>query len=288
LLLLRAEAVMAPLYAVVNAMRSARIMVLLRENVETHRSLYEGMEADTRSEKAPYVVGPLKEDSRLLERLVMEGWGQGWGIFCTSREPFAEVRRHWRRFLMIGIASTTERVFFRFYDPLIFDAVWPLLSPVQQGYLLSRCNAVLLERPSWEIARLIAPEGTREPFMRRGGTMFRLSQAQEDALAEWHRTEKSLSYVLPGLRKAFPEETAAMDDDELLAVVHEVRARAQRYGIESDAGTQQLLGLRLLIGPGLYRLPLFEDRMLRGHYTAEVRLRALVQVFGYAMKGKMG
>ena len=41
---------------------------------------------------APYLVGPMRKDSALLERLFREGHGKRWGIYCTSREKFAEVR----------------------------------------------------------------------------------------------------------------------------------------------------------------------------------------------------
>ena len=49
----------------------------------------------------------------------MEGWGRRWGIYVTSREPFKEVRRHFRRFLMVEFEDTEERVYFRFYDPWV-------------------------------------------------------------------------------------------------------------------------------------------------------------------------
>ncbi len=116
---LRKEARKEPLYAVLDAAREDRILELLREHVEPHRSLYEGAEGETLEEVAPYLVGPIQEDSALLERLVREGWGKRWGIYCTSREPFREVRRHWRRFLMVELDESRERVYFRFYDPAV-------------------------------------------------------------------------------------------------------------------------------------------------------------------------
>ena len=116
---LRSEARSKPLYAVLDAAREDRILELLREHVEPHRSLYEGAEGETLDEVAPYLVGPMQEDSMLLERLVREGWGKRWGIYCTSREPFREVRRHWRRFLMVELDESGEQVYFRFYDPAV-------------------------------------------------------------------------------------------------------------------------------------------------------------------------
>lgn len=114
---LRAEASQAPLYAVLDAARTPRILTVLREAVEPHRSLYEGAAGDPLEEVAPYLVGPMTKDSRLLEQLVREGFSRRWGIFCASALPFIEVRRHLRRFLMVEREDTGERVYFRFYDP---------------------------------------------------------------------------------------------------------------------------------------------------------------------------
>jgi hypothetical protein len=75
------------------------------------------VEGETLEEVAPYGVGPMREDSELLDRLVLEGWGKRWGIWCTSEEKFVEIRRHWRRFLMVELEETGEKVYFRFYDP---------------------------------------------------------------------------------------------------------------------------------------------------------------------------
>lgn len=123
---LRDEAAREPLYAVVDAARDSRILELLRESAELHRSLYEGAPGEPLDEVAPYLVGPMAPESRLLERLVLEGWGRRWGIWCTSRERFAEVRRQWRRFLMVELEDTGERVYFRFYDPGVLSVFLPV------------------------------------------------------------------------------------------------------------------------------------------------------------------
>jgi hypothetical protein len=121
---LRDEARREPLYAVLDGARDERILELLREHVEAHRSLYDGAEGETFEDVAPYLVGPMREDSALLDKLVMEGWGKRWGIYFTSRDRFAEVRRHWRRFLMVELEEAGERVYFRFYDPWVLRVFW--------------------------------------------------------------------------------------------------------------------------------------------------------------------
>jgi hypothetical protein len=116
LAVLQAEAEKAPLYAVLDAARDDRILVLLRESVETYRSLYEGVEGEALGDVAPYLVR-LPAGSRLLEALVREGWGRRWGIYLTSEVGLVEVRRHLRRFLMVEVEETGEPLYYRFYDP---------------------------------------------------------------------------------------------------------------------------------------------------------------------------
>ncbi len=142
---LRNEARSEPLYAVLDAAREDRILELLREHVEPHRSLYEGAEGEPLEEVAPYLVGPMREDSVLLERLVREGWGKRWGIYCTSREPFREVRRHWRRILMVELDESRERVYFRFYDPAVMVTFMDTADEEQRSSVNAIFSSLLAE-----------------------------------------------------------------------------------------------------------------------------------------------
>lgn len=145
---LRAEALAEPLYAIVDTARDDRILELLREHVEPHRSLYEGAEGEPLDEVAPYLVGPMRADSRLLDKLVMEGWGRRWGIYCTSREPFREVRRHFRRFLMVELEETGERVYFRFADPGVMVPFMDVATEDQQATVTNHLFNIAAENLS--------------------------------------------------------------------------------------------------------------------------------------------
>lgn len=114
---LQSEAEKEPMFALLDGARDGRIVQLLREHVEPHRSLYEGAEGEPLEDVAPYLAGPIHKGSLLLSRLVMLGWGSRWGAWVASRMPFAELRRHFRRFLMVELAPSGERVYFRFVDP---------------------------------------------------------------------------------------------------------------------------------------------------------------------------
>jgi hypothetical protein len=107
-----------PLFAVADASRDARVLVLLRESVDRWQSLFEGAPGRAADEQAPYLV-ELRDDSELCERLVAEGWGRRWASYLTSRRPFKEVRTHLRRLLMVEDEETGEQMYFRFYDPAV-------------------------------------------------------------------------------------------------------------------------------------------------------------------------
>lgn len=145
-----------PLFAVLDAARSDRILTLLQESVETYRSLYEGIPGDALAHVAPYLVS-LPQGSRLLERLVREGWGKRWGSFLTCRRPFKDVRRHLRRFLMVADADTRQRFYFRFYDPGVLRSFFPAATERQRVELFGEIETFLVEGERGEVLRFDAP-----------------------------------------------------------------------------------------------------------------------------------
>ncbi len=126
---LRAQEV--PLYAILDAARSERILELLRESVEDCRSLYEGPQGEVLADVAPYLVR-LPRESWLLEALVQEGWGSSWGVYLTSAQPVLELRRHLRKFLMVEAEGMEGRLYFRFYDPRVLQVFLPTCSESQR------------------------------------------------------------------------------------------------------------------------------------------------------------
>lgn len=119
------------LYAVLDAARSHRVLELLQESVEEHRSLYEGPQGAALEEVAPYLV-PLPPNSRLLKPLVQEGWGESWGIYLTCPLSPLETRRHLRKFLMAEAEGIDGRLYFRFYDPRVLKGFLPTCSADQR------------------------------------------------------------------------------------------------------------------------------------------------------------
>lgn len=146
----------APLYAVLDAARSVRILELLHESVEECRSLYEGPQGDVLEEVAPYLVSLPNRKSWLLEALVQEGWGAGWGVYLTSPQPFLEVRRHLRKFLMVAMEEAEGRFYFRFYDPRVLEVFLPSCEDEARKEFFGATGSFILASPSGEVLELSA------------------------------------------------------------------------------------------------------------------------------------
>jgi hypothetical protein len=114
---IRALSKSQPLYAVLDAARTPRVLELLSSAEEQFQCLYDGESAVELAACAPYLVR-LPERSRLLRKLVRHGWGQSWGVYFVCEAPFAEVRKHLRHFLMVKTEDGKD-YFFRFYDPRV-------------------------------------------------------------------------------------------------------------------------------------------------------------------------
>jgi pSer/pThr/pTyr-binding forkhead associated (FHA) protein len=112
-----------PLFALLDAARDASVLVHLLGGKEEYQSLYEGPKGEQLAVVAPYLVC-LPQQSPLLATLVKEGWGKSWGIYLTSPEPFKEVRKHFRRFLEVGLPDG-KKVYFRYYDPRVLRVYLP-------------------------------------------------------------------------------------------------------------------------------------------------------------------
>ncbi|QRK11416.1 DUF4123 domain-containing protein [Archangium violaceum] len=146
----------APLYAIVDAARSERILELLHESVEECHSLYEGPQGVALADVAPFLVSLPRKDSWLLEALVQEGWTDAWGVYFTTAVPLLQVRRHLRKFLMVEAEDVEGRLYFRFYDPRVLSVFLPTSPPEAkkeffgdiERFILSGSNGTLMEFPS--------------------------------------------------------------------------------------------------------------------------------------------
>ncbi len=151
------EAVDGRLFAVVDAARDDRILILVRESVERYQSLYEGTDGEALAHVAPYLV-ELPKGSGLLRRLVREGWETRWASFIETNLSFKHLRRHLRRFLMVADADTRKKMYFRFYDPGVLRTFVPASTVKQRAEFFGEINAFYVENENGDVARF----GTEE------------------------------------------------------------------------------------------------------------------------------
>lgn len=151
------------LYALLDAAREPSIVATLEREPETHQCLYEGKQAEELGAYAPYLV-ELTADSPLLNSLAGRAMGQSYCVFLTSAKPFADIRKHFRHFLLVQTEDGKE-VYFRFYDPRVLRAFLP------------SCDRE-------ELAQFFGPIHAFWAEGREAGTLSRFSVGEDGALKE--------------------------------------------------------------------------------------------------------
>ena len=132
-----------PLYAILDAARSPEVLSALTSSGQAYTSLYEGEKGAALGRVAPYLMA-LSPDAGFLPRLLEAGWGKSWGVFLTCHAPLADVRRHLRRFLLVG-DEAGRRLCFRFYDPRVLRVFLPACSPAEAGEFFGLLRSFLVE-----------------------------------------------------------------------------------------------------------------------------------------------
>lgn len=145
------------LYAIFDAARTPRIPELLRESVQQSRSLFDGVKGKTLDEVAPHIV-KLDGTAPVLDSLVMEGWGLRWGIYFTCKLPLNDVRRHFRRFLMVEDDDSGEKFYFKYYDPFVLRAFLPSCAPRQRSDFFGDVESFFYEAKQGDFLRVDADE----------------------------------------------------------------------------------------------------------------------------------
>jgi hypothetical protein len=111
-----AESSPGHLYVLIDAARGPQVRNLLRTPGAHIESLYEGDSKSRLEDVAPYLMNVTKA-SPLLDTLTSsDWWGKNLSLYLHSSEPFAGVRSHLRRFLLVK-NEAGEQLYFRFYDP---------------------------------------------------------------------------------------------------------------------------------------------------------------------------
>jgi hypothetical protein len=144
-----------PVYAVLDALKDARIPVFLDASGERHARV------DDTNPLAPYLV-VVPPRSRLLDVLVKDGWNQGWGFYFTARIRFEDVLYHWRSFLTLR-NQNGQAMSFRFWDPRVLRAILPAMETEEAGAFFGLLSRFIVEgeSPGTAVEFSLGPRGAR-------------------------------------------------------------------------------------------------------------------------------
>jgi hypothetical protein len=143
-------------FAVLDAARDSRIPAFLDASGETYSTM------DPLGRAQAYVVAIPKE-ARLLDVLVKDGWGRGWGFYGTSQHSLEEVLAHLGNFVNLYTQSGNSLTF-RFWDPRILRALAPLMSPPEAESFFGPFNRLIVEaeKPEMALELSATPRGPRQ------------------------------------------------------------------------------------------------------------------------------
>jgi hypothetical protein len=130
-------------YAILDAARDERIYPRVLECGLEYCSLYRGDQAEELAEVAPYLVH-LQPDAPFTTWLIENGWGESWGIFVRAAASLAELRRHFRRFLMV-YDPDGKPLYFRYYDPRVLRVYLPTCNAEELSTLFGPLSRYLVE-----------------------------------------------------------------------------------------------------------------------------------------------
>ncbi len=132
-----------PLFCLLDAAREPKIISLLQQSNVKYQSLYQGETQEKLAHVAPYLV-QFQDNTAFLEKLLRNGWGKRWCSFFTSDESFANLRRHFRKFVFVK-DERGETVYFRFYDPSILRTFLPACNAEELKQFFGNIERFLLE-----------------------------------------------------------------------------------------------------------------------------------------------
>jgi hypothetical protein len=143
-------------YAVLDATRDSRIQAFLDASGEHYLPL-------DPSARAPiYVVAPAPQ-GRLLDVLIKDGWGHGWGFFCMSSFAMEEVCAHLRNYVTL-YTGAGRPLTFRFWDPRVLRSLAPALPPDEAQDFFGPLARIVVEgeKPEVALELVLTPRGPRQ------------------------------------------------------------------------------------------------------------------------------
>ncbi len=137
------------IYAIVDSCDEPRIPVVVAKiGCDRAASLYSGSAAIEYASIAPYIIAV---DGDWIRWIGSELAGTPWGFFfiVDASHDFAEIRRHWKRFLKVEVPDG-RKLYFRFYDPRVLEPFLEASTAKELERFLGPIEEVILLRSDSE------------------------------------------------------------------------------------------------------------------------------------------
>jgi hypothetical protein len=242
-------------YAVLDAAKVPGLPEMLEGSGLQHACLFQGSAAEELRDAAPWIVR-LEENHFLTRALFTRGdgpldlWDAEAGIFLRSAAPLNAVRAHLRKFTRCQ--DTRGRwVYFRFWDPLPSQAYLDCVAQEtpESLALLGKPGPALiplaLTCPAIGAALVFKCGMIPETLP----TVNQLTPTQEQALARAMEARRR-SEIAKAIRTGFAEESAHLDDAQLMQLVGDAVHRTGGYGIRSVRHVHVFACWQLVYGAG--------------------------------------
>lgn len=140
----------AHVFAIVDGATAPDLLVSLYRYQPDYVCLYRGELQPDMAEVAPYLVH-LEPKGMYTAWLIEHGWGNHWGIFAVSYADMREMRRHFRRFLIVH-DSSGKPLLFRYYDPRVLRVYLPTCTAPELAAVFGAVTCYILEDDKQESA----------------------------------------------------------------------------------------------------------------------------------------
>ncbi len=148
------------LFAIVDATDTPAVPIKVREVGDSAAvSLYKG-----RAEEGLFAIAPylFRVDLEILDWITGDLWAGPWGILVLAEGPLDDLRRHFRRFLVVE-APNGESWYFRFYDPRVLAAYLPTCNDAELAEFFGPVRAFGVTDPATYAVKVLAVGASPAP-----------------------------------------------------------------------------------------------------------------------------
>ena len=110
------------IYAILDGASIPNLLSNLESYAAEHVCLFRGELEPELAQTAPYLV--LLKPKTAFTNWILSGFGRHWGIYAESRSSMMEMRKHFRKFIMV-YDRAGKPLYFRYYDPRVLRTYLP-------------------------------------------------------------------------------------------------------------------------------------------------------------------